>query len=227
VLLFPLSLALLWRGDQLQWPERWRAWNPFAPLVIADAPNPLTPMKLARLSSDDALCRSVLAGSGFDYAPVANRATGEGCGFSNAVRIRALDGIELASPFVASCRVAVSLAMWERHSLQPAAREIFASPVARLDHFGSYACRNLYGRSEGRRSRHATADALDVAGFVLDDGRTIRVISDWSGAGDAARFLHTVHSGACSYFSTVLGPEYNRAHRDHLHLDRGLGGICR
>lgn len=32
-------------------------------------------------------------------------------------------------------------------------------------------------------------------------------------------FLKEIHSGACGIFSTVLGPEANRAHHDHFHFD--------
>ena len=34
-----------------------------------------------------------------------------------------------------------------------------------------------------------------------------------------ATFLRDVHAGACRIFGTVLGPEANEAHRNHLHLD--------
>ena len=34
-----------------------------------------------------------------------------------------------------------------------------------------------------------------------------------------AAFLRDVHAGACRIFGTVLGPEANEAHRNHLHLD--------
>jgi hypothetical protein len=34
-----------------------------------------------------------------------------------------------------------------------------------------------------------------------------------------AAFLRNVHAGACRIFGTVLGPEANEAHRNHLHLD--------
>ena len=34
-----------------------------------------------------------------------------------------------------------------------------------------------------------------------------------------AEFLRAVHAGACGVFSTVLGPEANEAHRNHLHFD--------
>lgn len=33
------------------------------------------------------------------------------------------------------------------------------------------------------------------------------------------KFLHAVHAAACETFGTVLGPEANAAHHDHLHLD--------
>ena len=46
-----------------------------------------------------------------------------------------------------------------------------------------------------------------------------------------ARFLHEAHTSACRIFGTVLGPEANRAHRNHLHIDlserRELGSYCR
>ena len=44
---------------------------------------------------------------------------------------------------------------------------------------------------------------------------------------DEARFLRAVHEGACDYFDVVLGPDYNRAHADHFHFDRGAYRACR
>lgn len=216
-----VALALL-RGD-LRIEDR---WNPWAPLHVEDAPNLMTGYKLARLGRDRAACREVLARAGLRVEAVPDRVTGPGCGFDNAVRVLATSA-DVGTAFTVSCRVAVSLAMWERHSLQPEARAHFGSPVARIEHFGSYSCRNVYGRADARRSRHASADALDIAGFVLADGRRVRVLADWHGDGDASRFLAAVHAGACRYFDSTLGPAYNAAHRDHLHLDRGSFGLCR
>jgi hypothetical protein len=34
-----------------------------------------------------------------------------------------------------------------------------------------------------------------------------------------AKFLRRIHQAACRWFSTVLGPEANEEHRNHLHLD--------
>lgn len=204
------------------------AWNPWAPLRIDDPPNLLTRYKLDRASADRDACRDALAQAGMRLRPVDDRVTGPGCGFDNAVRI-ARTSVGVGEAFTLSCRAALSLAMWERHALQQAARAHLGSPVVAIEHAGSYACRNLYGREGGGRSRHATADALDVGGFVLEDGRRIRVLSHWGDAAAApeAGFLHAVRDGACRHFDAVLGPDYNAAHADHFHFDRGRARICR
>jgi len=201
-------------------------WNPWAPLAIADAPNILTRHKLARLDDDDAQCIRVLEGAQMRFTPVPDRDTGTGCGLANAVRVEHTTA-QVGTPFALSCRSAVTLALWETHGLQPAAQRHFGKRVARLEHYGSYACRNVYGRDEDRRSRHATADALDLAGFVLDGGHRVRVRTGWNGDARDAAFLREVHGQACRFFDAVLGPDYNAAHRDHFHVDRGSFKVCR
>ncbi|MBB5732900.1 hypothetical protein FHS61_001926 [Altererythrobacter atlanticus] len=117
-----------------------------------------------------------------------------------------------------------------RHAVDTAARELLGSPVAHIEHLGTYSCRRLYGRSTGNWSEHATGNAIDIAAFVLEDGRRVSVLSDWDDAGDAAQFLHRVRDRACSIFGTVLSPDYNEAHADHFHMDqeeRNLGSVCR
>jgi hypothetical protein len=211
------------RAGYLQIPDR---YNPWAPLVLDAEPNFLTRVKLARLSKDRQLCQDVLASSGFAYATLPDRITGYACGFHNAVRIERTS-VRVGEPFSLSCRAAVSLALWERHALQPQALALFGQRVARIEHYGSYACRNVYGRPRATRSRHATAEALDIAGFILEDGSRIRVLKDWSEGRVEAKFLHAVRDGACEFFDGVLSPDYNAAHEDHFHLDRGTYRVCR
>ena len=201
-------------------------WNPWAPLDVEAPLNWMTRFKLARVVNDRGLCLASLREAGVRYEPVADRAVRDGCGFENAVRVRATN-IAVGEPFTLSCRSALSLALWEKHVLQPVAYAYFEVPVTRIDHFGSYACRNVYGRKDAPLSRHATADALDIAGFTLADGRRVSVARDWKGSDREALFLHDVHRGACRVFDGVLGPEYNAAHRDHFHLDRGGFRVCR
>ena len=113
--------------------------------------------------------------------------------------------------------------------VQPAAQDIFGSGVAQIEHLGTFSCRRLYGRSEGAFSQHATGNAIDVAGFRLDDDTFISVLGDWNDQGDKGQFLRRVRDGACSAFATVLSPDYNAAHADHFHLDQAgrWRSVCR
>jgi len=201
-------------------------WSPWVALDVNAPPNLLTRYKLSRLSGNGELCTRVLADAAMIYTPLPDEATGTACGLFDAVTI-ARTTSEVGPPFSLTCRAAVSLALWEKHVLMPAAQRHFASSVQRIEHFGSYACRNVYGRPDATRSRHATAEAFDVAGFVLADGRRIRVLGDWNEDSASARFLHDARDGACRFFDGVLSPDHNAAHRDHLHLDRGTYRYCR
>lgn len=148
-----------------------------------------------------------------------------------------LDGEGRTAAFVpagliTSCPVAAALVLFERDVLQPAARRHFGKGVAMIDHAGSYSCRRLYGRPEGAFSEHATADALDIIGFRLADGTQISVARDWRSEGPEGRFLRDVRDGSCRLFATVLSPDYNAAHGNHLHLDQAKRGekgwtLCR
>ncbi|MFC5698247.1 extensin family protein [Pseudomonas sp. GCM10022186] len=216
-----LVVPPLERSWRLELPPR---WNPWAPLDVREAPNLLTRFKLSRLQADPELCRLALGSSPLKYQALPDSAPAAGCPLSNSVRIRA-SGVAFSSSFVATCELAAALALFERHGLQPAAHKVFGQPVSRIEHLGSFACRTIGGGQ--RRSQHASANALDIAGFRLADGRRITLARDWDGKGDEARFLREVRDAACEHFTVTLGPDYNAAHRDHFHLDMGRWRMCR
>jgi hypothetical protein len=125
-----------------------------------------------------------------------------------------------------ACPLAGAFAGWARFGVDRAARQILGSPLARIETMGSYSCRAVAGRS--RMSAHARAEAIDVGAFVLADGRRVSVKAGWNGPSERERaFLRTVHASACKRFGTVLGPDYNAAHADHLHVELGSGSFCR
>jgi hypothetical protein len=218
--------AALWQGWLAlpSWLTPPPQWNPWAPLDVRQAPNRLTTWKLARLRSDPQLCAQALASSPLNYRAQAD--TAGQCPLRDVIRVQGSD-VQLSSSFLATCPMAVAFALFELHALQPAAQAVFGQRVTRVDHLGSFACRNVYNRSEGRRSQHATANAIDIASFRLADGRQISVLRGWPGEGDSARFLRQVHRGACASFNVVLGPDYNAAHRNHFHLDASGWSVCR
>ncbi|GFM85984.1 extensin [Pseudomonas cichorii] len=216
------AVVAVWRG----WIDVPPQWNPWAPLDVRLEPNLLTPFKLARLKDDPALCDLALGSSSLRFSRQADSDPSARCPLQNTLRIQGGD-IALSSSFLASCPLAVAYALFDIHTLQPAAQAVFGQRVARIDHLGSFACRNVYNRANSRLSQHATANALDIAGFRLADGQRINLLKDWNDDGEKGRFLRLVRDGACKNFSTVLGPEYNAAHRDHFHLDMGLWQVCR
>lgn len=202
---------------------------PWTALDLGQPVGLFTGRKLTALVDEPARCRALLDRAGVAYTAVpARRPAGEGsCGYDEAIRLADRGARRIAftpsSPGT-SCAVAAALAMWEWNVVAPAAQRYFGQRVTRIEHFGSYACRRLYGRDAGSWSEHATANAIDIAGFRLADGRRISIVGDWRDEGDKAAFLRTVRDGACDLFATVLSPDYNEAHRDHLHLDQAARG---
>jgi len=103
------------------------------------------------------------------------------CGTPAPISLRSIGAskVELQPAAVTTCRMAKALHDWVENTLQPAAKEMLASPVKRLIGTTSYACRNRNNEVAGPISEHAFANAIDIAGFVLADGRTVTVLDGW------------------------------------------------
>ncbi len=153
------------------------------------------------------------------------------CSAINTVRLTGA-GVEVTNLTATQCPLARTFASWVQGAVQQAARDSFGKSVARVETMGSYACRAVKGVASSRLSEHAYANAIDVSAFVLSDGRRITLASDWNGARDTSAFLRAVRDQACKQFRTVLSPDYNAAHFNHLHFDmadptRSKGAYCR
>jgi hypothetical protein len=213
--------ALLLYGHGRRHPED----VPWTDLDLGQPIGAFTGRKLAGL--DGGRCQALLARAGVRYTRLPDRRAGPQCGYHDAVRFAPGGALTIAyrpGDLGAQCPVAAALALWEWHVVQPSARRHFGEAVASIDHFGSYACRRLYGRDTGAWSEHAHANAVDIAGFTLAGGRRITVLRGWGRDGADGAFLHEVRDGACRLFSTVLSPDYNEAHHNHLHLDQAPRG---
>lgn len=178
----------------------------------------------------DAACLSELGAAGTSFNPLPDSYAAPGCNQLGTVQLSAVAGdnsrFGVSNIGPVQCEVANSFSNWARFGVDRAAREILGSPLARIETMGSYACRNVAGSD--RRSAHSTAEAIDVSAFVLEDGRRISLADDWRGGTAAEReFLRVVHRSACKRFGTVLGPDYNRAHEDHFHLEGTEARFCR
>jgi hypothetical protein len=193
------------------------------PLSLADPLGLATRSKLDRIVAAPEKCLAFLREQGVDFAPATQRPPERRCTIETPIR---LGEPRLSPPGpIMDCPVALSFELWRRQSAAPQSRRLLGTDLARIDHFGTYACRNI--RGSDRQSEHATAKAIDIAGFRFADGRRITVARDWRDAGASAAFLAAVQRDACRIFHTVLSPDYNAAHADHLHLDTGRFRICR
>jgi hypothetical protein len=74
-------------------------------------------------------------------------------------------------------------------------------------------------------SMHAYGLAFDIAEVTTRAGTRYSVADDWSGDSEASNWLHAFAEQAYEerWFNNVLTPDYNEAHRDHLHLDLAPG----
>jgi len=199
---------------------------PWTRLDLARPVGAFTGRKLAALGGESETCRALLRRAGIRFVALPPRGGGQ-CGYDDAVRFSPGGALAIGyrpADLGTSCPVAAALALWEWHVVQPAALRRFGTKVAAVEHYGSYSCRRIYGRSEGAWSEHASANAVDIAAFRLADGRRITIVGNWKGDGARALFLRDVRDGACRLFATTLSPDYNAAHRDHLHLDQARRG---
>jgi hypothetical protein len=109
----------------------------------------------------------------------------EACGTPAPVLLRRIGSgatkVEVSPPAVLNCAMVVGLHAWVETTLQPAAREALGTSIARLRNASGYVCRARNGHPLGtdRLSEHALANAIDIAGFITADGRTIDVARSW------------------------------------------------
>ena len=150
-----------------------------------------------------------------------------GCGVSNAVRVRSVAGVTLSQPSVMTCETAEALNSWVDKGLQPAFRR--NNQVVSLRVAAHYSCRTRNNRPGARISEHGKGKAIDISGFTLASGETVSVLEGWRASGYKKR-LRKAWTAACRHFGTVLGPEADRYHRDHFHFDTASyrsGSYCR
>src|SRR5450830_913403 len=122
-------------------------------------------------------------------------------------------------PATLACPIVSALDRWVSDGVQPAAMRWFGAQVTEITQISAYSCRSMVGAGTSNISEHAFGNALDIAGFILADGRKVTVKDGWHGTPEEQGFLHDVQLSACETFTTVLAPGYNVYHYDHIHVD--------
>ena len=179
-------------------------------------------------SKETRACFADLSREGIRFSPLPDRDYGGGCSLIGSVQLIDI-GLPVTGIKGMRCGVARAFVGWARNAIAPAAHQMLGSEVVRVETMGTYACRNVVGRSgrPAKLSGHASGNAIDVSAFILRDGRRISIERDWRSSDPQVHaFLQTIRKSACKRFGTVLSPDYNAAHYNHLHLDMGKGPFC-
>ncbi|MEM9221038.1 MAG: extensin family protein [Pseudomonadota bacterium] len=156
------------------------------------------------------------------------------CGAEAPIKVTEIAGVRLSPAATLRCETAEATAKWLRDGLIPAARRHLRGQPTEIFVAASYHCRKRRtGRGgETKLSEHGRANAIDVRGIKLADGRTVSIAPKGAGrAKNIEEFQAEIRAAGCDAFKTVIGPLTDPAHHDHLHFDlaqRRRGGVvCR
>ncbi|WP_254436170.1 extensin-like domain-containing protein [Ruegeria arenilitoris] len=149
------------------------------------------------------------------------------CGIKDAVQVTSVSGVALSRPSTMDCGTAIALNKWVDKTVKPTFKR--RGPVVEIQVAAHYACRTRNNRKGAKISEHGKGRAIDISGFKMADGEVVTVLNGWR-KNPSKRQLTKVWRGACGPFGTVLGPNADRYHKDHFHLDTARyrrGPYCR
>jgi hypothetical protein len=141
----------------------------------------------------------------------------EQCAVDDVVRLESVvakDGrrVAMSPPATLRCTMAEAVVHWVRDELAPAE---FGAPLKSVSIDTSYECRSRNRIKGAKLSEHGNANAIDVRTVTLTNGKVLG-LTDM--AVDKA-LRERIKQGACSRFTTVLGPGSDGYHESHVHLD--------
>ncbi|MCH9808015.1 MAG: extensin family protein [Alphaproteobacteria bacterium] len=188
-----------------------------------------------RNTSERACLASGNVGQSRFVTPMSSLGGPSACGALKPFKMSAADHgrVKFQPAAVLRCPMVTKVDNWVRNGIAPSAIRYLGSPVVRVKVAASYSCRTRNGLAGAKLSEHGLANALDISAFYLADGRKITIRRGWRGTSGERAFLRAVHRSACDRFTTVLGPNADKYHQDHFHVDLARHGksgtyrVCR
>jgi hypothetical protein len=152
----------------------------------------------------------------------------QGCVLDGAVVLRSVmtvtGKVEIGGRPKVLCPFALRFSRWVQEVGAPIIAEDMGAPLSTIRTGTAFLCRNRVGLGESKISEHARGNALDIVSFDLRDSRRIVIGDEASASSPASKVLRGLRTSACGYFTTVLGPGSNEAHKTHFHFDLGQHG---
>jgi hypothetical protein len=190
---------------------------------------PETPVPVPKADTPPAqaadICLADLKAAGFDVeAAEPPQVSNELCRIDTPVRLKAVPVptkhetvIRLTEQPILACRFAGPLGRWIGELVAPLVTGIKGTELKAVRTGPGFECRNRNRAASGKLSAHAEGLAIDIAGFELANGSTLKIKPEAGATPDLA--LAALRTAACGWFTTILGPGTDEAHQDHLHLD--------
>lgn len=182
---------------------------PRPPLSIASEPD-----------EEHKACLTELTAMGAAFKEIPRIDDGNGCGIDKPIALSSpLPGIEFKPEGKMRCEAALALAQWMKESVIPSAAALENGKIVTINQASTYVCRLRNNASTGKISEHARGNAIDVASFTFENGKTIGIEPRREDPTLTGAFQRAASAAACLYFTTVLDPESDAAHETHFHLD--------
>ncbi len=199
--------------------------------VFAAEPDPRAPAEPAdEVAEGPSACQIRVAGKIAVIEPLPSIAGPGDCGSTDVIRLEAIiqpdkSRVAVNPPATMRCSMAEALATWVREDLTATTAQLGSAPQT-LDNYASYDCRGRNRVAGARISQHGLANAIDIRGVRLLDGRFASFTDRKFDRG----FREAVRKTVCERFTTVLGPGSDGHHEDHIHMDlaqrRGGYRLC-
>jgi hypothetical protein len=154
--------------------------------------------------------------------------TKEGCTVVGAIELDAVASpfgkVSLTAKPTLDCVFAQHFTLWIRDVGAPLALAYMGSKLTAVETGPGLVCRNRIGEPGKKLSEHAKGDAIDIMAFRFESGQRLSVKETSASTRIDGLLMKTLRTTACGYFTTVLGPGSNEAHKEHFHFDYGLHG---
>ena len=172
-------------------------------------------------------CLSDLRAARVEFVELGN-VSKEGCTVVGAIALGAVSSpfgnVSIPGKPIMVCAFARQFTTWVRDVAAPLTLAYLGSKLAAIETGQGLACRTRYDKPDEKMSEHAKGDAIDIMAFRSEDGRRLSVKDASASAQMDGVLMKTLRATGCGYFTTILGPGSNEAHKEHFHFDYELRG---
>jgi hypothetical protein len=175
--------------------------------------------------ADGQACLHGLTAAGVEFEQTTTPAAANpACVIEAPVRLKAVKilsrpptVIRLPDEPILSCKFVERFGHWLGDLVGPLIAGQLNSDAKAVRTGPGYECRNRNRAENAKLSAHANGLGIDIMSFELANGQTLTIKP--TGDERSRATVEALRTGACGWFTTVLGPESDAAHAEHMHVD--------